>query len=104
MACLTRPEGALLAVLTHVGLLLTTTGVRRQFLASVLAGVPVLLTLLLLTGWRLWFYGEPLPNTFYAKTGGQAWGRGAEYLWSNIRVRPLLWFLIAIRPLLGGRL
>lgn len=37
---------------------------------------------------RLWYYGAPLPNTFYAKTGGGAvaWARGIHYLWTFARL------------------
>lgn len=33
-------------------------------------------------GWRFWYYGDPLPNTFYAKVGGtsQQVSRGVAYL------------------------
>lgn len=33
--------------------------------------------------WRLWYYGAPLPNTYYAKTSGDAgklFGRGVKYV------------------------
>lgn len=32
--------------------------------------------------WRVWYYGEPMPNTFYAKVGGSVdqWIRGARYV------------------------
>lgn len=40
-------------------------------------------TLLALTGWRLLYYGDPLPNTYYAKVDGPLWERiitGSEVL------------------------
>jgi hypothetical protein len=42
--------------------------------------------------WRFDFYGYPLPNTFYAKTGGglNAVPRGLKYLWDFGRLNPSL--------------
>jgi hypothetical protein len=71
-ASLTRPEGA--------GVFVVVTGVlvyrwARTRDARLLAGIVILLTILVstvvgLTAWRLATFGYPLPNTFYAKTGG----------------------------------
>ena len=34
-------------------------------------------------GWKLYAYGDILPNTYYAKVGGDArWGQGWSYLWA----------------------
>lgn len=79
LAALTRPEGLLVFTLTalHAGL----TAVMRQQggpAERLRATLPPLLALgapfLALFGpyflWRLGYYGDLLPNTFYAKTGG----------------------------------
>jgi len=79
LAALTRPEGLLVFALTalHAGL----TAVMRQQggpAERLRATLPPLLALgapfLALFGpyflWRLGYYGDLLPNTFYAKTGG----------------------------------
>ncbi len=81
VACLlTRPESLLVFGLFGLWQLLRlrATGWRR-FLAWVL---PCLGAVLLLFGCRYWYFGEWLPNTYYAKTGGglaQLW-RGCVYL------------------------
>ncbi len=81
-ASLTRPEGLLVAGVFVAGSFWrargrTSTVLRRlSFPALIYAGLYALYT-----SWRWWYFGDPLPNTFYAKTGGgiaQA-QRGLEY-------------------------
>jgi arabinofuranosyltransferase len=96
LACLSRPEGVLLWGFVHVGLLARAwhTGTWRPQLRSALeASVPIVACLMLLTAWRVHTYGDPLPNTFYAKTGGLAVLRGLAYLWTHISSHPVLWGL-----------
>ena len=45
-----------------------------RFLASV-ASAPILWHL-----FRLWYYGDLLPNTYYAKNGGSYWSQGGAYI------------------------
>ncbi len=82
-ACLTRPEGHLYAGLA---LIFVLAGRRREgkplatgSLALALAGVLGILALY--HGWRLWYYGNILPNTFAAKVGatGNQLARGLRY-------------------------
>ncbi len=110
LASLTRPEGMLLMGLTVLHLLLTTyqrplfadairsgnistvirilgASIQRQW-ACVRGPVVYLLTAYLLIIvpyflWRIFYYGDVLPNTFYAKTGGggRQVVRGLEYVW-----------------------
>jgi arabinofuranosyltransferase len=80
-ATLTRPEGFGIAciVLTAVMCLPASRTVRRRaFLAAAAYGVAFAVYFM----WRYATFGYPLPNTFYAKTGGgwsQYW-RGFVYL------------------------
>ncbi len=77
-ACLTRPDGAL-----YYGLVLVAAGFakvnRRTALAAILlpglgVGLPYL-------AWKLQWFGELLPNTFYAKAGGgPRWQEGFHYI------------------------
>ncbi|MFH1679679.1 MAG: hypothetical protein ABIH26_03435 [Candidatus Eisenbacteria bacterium] len=98
LATLTRPEGALVFAVV----LLDALALRRVPLGRALPG---LLLFLLVAGaheaWRIAYYGEALPNTFYAKTGGGllALKRGllyvARYLgpfggWTALAPLPLL--------------
>lgn len=77
LATLTRPEGVLAAgVLLAFHLLTAWRGGWR-------AWAPVFsyaVCLALLTGFRLAYYGSPVPNTFYAKVGGIPIAKGIEYL------------------------
>jgi hypothetical protein len=51
---------------------------RRRLAAGI--GAAVLLTLALLVAWRLWYYGYPLPNTYYVKVSGDLSDRLASGL------------------------
>ena len=104
LACLTRPEAPLLIGLLHVGLLAGAWRegrARTQLMASLKGAVIVVGTLVALTAWRVGYYGDPLPNTFYAKTGGSAWVRGLAYLGAYGWSHPLLSLLLVLRLALG---
>ena len=100
VAVLTRPEAPLVAALVHLGLLLGAGDRRAQLRRALLAGALVGGTLAALTAWRLHFYGVPLPNTFYAKTGGLFLTRGAFYVWAHMLGHPALWLLLLARAFL----
>jgi len=80
LACLTRPEGAL-----WVGI---TQGIRLVFerrlpgRQQIRGWALVASVLFLQLGFRLAYYGAPVPNTFHAKVGGGADSllRGLDYL------------------------
>jgi arabinofuranosyltransferase len=110
LATLTRPEGALLLGLTLlyiwlVGIEYTT---NQSLIERVRASLPVLAGYLLIIGpyfiWRATYYGDLLPNTFYAKTGGglRQVERGLIYSGTFALAfgGPLL--LVCLAPLLGG--
>jgi hypothetical protein len=73
---LTRPEGGLVALILFGSHLLThgPTRLRAWRAPLVFAGFA-----LALTGFRLAYYGAPLPNTFYAKVGGVPLSQGVRY-------------------------
>ena len=107
-AVLIRPEAPLLPALLHLGLLGHTAVARRadaprQLLASVVAGLPVAAVLAALTAWRLTYYGEPLPNTFYAKTGAAGFAEGSHYMWVHATDHPGVWLLLLFGVVLGLR-
>ncbi len=82
VATLMRPEGGLLAVIIAGGALVAARGHGAARTRPVLIGFLIYaIVIALYVGWRWQHFGHPLPNTFYAKTGGgiaQAL-RGAEY-------------------------
>lgn len=78
-ATLFRPEIPLLHLAAGAGLLAVRR--ERRALGVVVASGGVHAALLaLLTGWRLGYFGKPLPNTFYAKVGGLQLAEGGRYL------------------------
>lgn len=66
-AGLVRPEACMLGACAFVFLLISVTTRRRRVLAGF---VSVVLVQAALTTWRLWYYGEWLPNTVYLKATG----------------------------------
>ena len=65
VAVLSRADGFLIPLFASGFCLLR--GQRRLALAI---GGAMVLTLALLVAWRLWYYGYPLPNTYYVKVSG----------------------------------
>ena len=111
-AALTRPEGVLFGVAAIAWLLVT----KRYASAMRVSGI-----LLAFFGaqmiFRVAYYGDLMPNTYYAKSGGSAWwGQGLHYLWLFVlryppialapfaaflaprKIRPIVFFAL----LLGG--
>jgi arabinofuranosyltransferase len=100
LLAMTRPEGLALFALAHL-LELRRPWPWRNWLAR--GGA-----FLCLYGpywiWRFTYYGQPFPNTFYAKTGGGAWiwQLGLEYVGGALlRTGPLV--LVALPLALGAR-
>ncbi len=81
LAALTRPEPVLLAVPL---LALRWLELERSRRAKVCARAALVFGLPYLTflGFRLGYYGQLVPNTYFAKRAGdpEAWGRGWDYL------------------------
>jgi hypothetical protein len=105
LACLTRPEGILAAAVAAVGLLISST-VRRggkgwSFLIQWSAVVLVLVGAHV--AWRRTYYGEWLPNSFYAKVPGIRSVSGALYL-AEFAKHNLLLPAIPVIVFLGIRL
>jgi hypothetical protein len=86
LALMTRPDGALLAacLLGTDAVTALATGQRTSWRTRLkdAAGPCMVFAagLLALTLFRLWYYGDPLPNTFYAKVGGIPVSAGILYL------------------------
>jgi hypothetical protein len=82
LACLTRPEGLLAAVVASIGMLLALRAshrVTRRAHAAASVGI-LLLSVGAHEAWRVAYYGAWLPNTYYAKVAGPRLVSGAFYL------------------------
>ena len=90
LACLTRPDAPLLFGLAHLGILMKNQN-QQQLWKSLFASMGIVAVLAALTGFRLIYYGEYLPNTYYAKVGGMPLDRGFSYLWFHFLYHPLMW-------------
>ena len=94
-AALTRPEGALvLAFGLGICVLASGDGRIRKVVACALPGLAIILAAAL---WRLWYYGSPVPNTFFVRAKGmeviEQWGwpyvmEGLQASWL-----PVAWLL-----------
>ncbi len=103
VATLLRPESPLLHATAAVGIVAGTRGARpwRTLLQS--GGVHAI-GLAALTLVRLAYFGQPLPNTFYVKTGAPQWARGFEYVGQFVvQNHAWLWLvpLLVAAPLLA---
>jgi arabinofuranosyltransferase len=99
IAALARPEGVLLALLAGIlgAIFAKRSGTLRAFAIHALCAAALVLGQLL---FRIFEYGEILPNTFHAKVQGIQLGRGADYLlmWG----REGLLYLPAALAVVGG--
>ncbi len=80
-AVLTRPEGAL--VFTLLGGIELTRAVRERRASCLIPLIGFALIVTPYMVWRLWYFGDWLPNTFRAKVGGFSLDRllsGGRYL------------------------
>lgn len=118
LCALTRPDGALFGAAAFA--FVAADAVRRRAPRLVLAYVlPLALVFVPFLLWRHAYYGEWVPNTFFAKAGGEPYpGRGLAYVqafaqcyWALLPTLPLLgWFLLRrpdplapIDPFVGRR-
>lgn len=88
-ATLTRPDAVLTAAVIYGFHLLQH---RREGWRSLRWPLAYAAILLALTGFRLAYYGSPVPNTFYAKVGGVPIERGFRQVWDFLALglAPLL--------------
>ncbi|MDX1390445.1 MAG: hypothetical protein R3344_14745, partial [Acidobacteriota bacterium] len=99
LACLMRPEGALLALLIFAGVIWSEG--RAGIVRLLPTGALVLATVALHTLFRLVYYGTLLPNTFHAKTGdlGAQVDAGLPYVFGGLAYfggGPLLLVVVAL--------
>ena len=106
LAVLTRPEGALVGGSVLVaGAIWVARSTRRLPWGFIRACWPVAALVALLLAFRLAYYGDWLPNTYYAKVAGQlSWGRGARYLAAfALEYSAFLWIPALLSALLWHR-
>lgn len=92
-AALTRPEGLLFGCLAFLLLLLECARKRWPWRAALLWLVPFGLLVGAHFAWRRAYYGEWLPNTFYAKVGGLWLAQGGRYFAYFQACYRIGWFL-----------
>jgi arabinofuranosyltransferase len=100
LSCLVRPEGLLFSGITLLHLLIRD---RRRAVRWACLWVSLVIPLVL---WRRAYYGEWVPNTFFAKTGGglRQVSRGVGYLKSFLNEYGRIGlFFLAVLPFLRGR-
>jgi arabinofuranosyltransferase len=94
MVALTRPDGLLLVV-TTVATALVSLARGERSVREVLSGLLPLLLVVAHVLWRLWFYGDWLPNTYHAKVGAPWPEAGLRYLLCFF-VENGVWLAIAV--------
>jgi hypothetical protein len=99
LATLTRPEGVLTAAVIF-GFHLVWR--RREGWHAWRQPALYALGVLLLTGFRLAYYGSPVPNTFYAKVGGIPLEYGVRYVREFLQAGAAPLVLLAVPALLRG--
>lgn len=101
---LVRPEAPLIVVAVFAALHVNSmrlTG-RPEFITNLPIALVPFVTFCALIGWRLWYFGDPLPNPYYAKTFGSSvaglvnpFGAGWQYILSGLKAS----LLVIIVPL-----
>jgi hypothetical protein len=87
LGILTRPDGIIPAAVAFAYVAVEAVASRRPVRRAILeyAAFPTLLLLPYLA-WKLSYYGGVLPNTYYAKSGGETWfGQGFLYIGLYVR-------------------
>ncbi|MEW5876376.1 MAG: hypothetical protein AB1752_14515 [Candidatus Zixiibacteriota bacterium] len=95
LACLTRPDGALIAICAAAFLFARVMRSRLTFKSFLIWLAIWAIPLAGHLGWRLWYYGHPFPNSFYVKTS--TWDMiptGAQYLLDSFLA--FHWYLLLI--------
>jgi len=107
LACLTRPEGHLFAVMALCGLLWRRRGEGRPLLDRQTAAAAGLSAVVLLVyhGWRISYFGHLLPNTFAAKvgSGGDQFLRGISYMGEFLHTGGSLLLLLPLGLIISRR-
>lgn len=108
LAILTRPDAILLVpvIVVFVSMMAKARGETTQTLLRnlIFFFAPLAIVLIPYAVWKLLYYGNLLPNTYYAKSGGSwRYGQGFAYLWLYAKGYPSSWLLV-LAPLALWRL
>lgn len=108
LAILTRPEAVLLipVLLVFFILKLEANGETRRKLVRTITPffLPLVAVMIPYAVWKLLYYGDLLPNTYYAKSaGGLRYMQGFVYLWMYVKGYPTSLFLLLV-PLAAWKL
>ncbi len=84
LACLTRPEGALVCALAFLSLLYRVTWTKQLSFKTLAWQVAVVVSVIApWFVWHYWYYGHPLPNTYYVKAAGEVTAHYKSALWKS---------------------
>ena len=101
LATLTRPEGGLFIVVAGLFFLGDILARRRNVRSALIWSLPYIVGVGAHHLWRYSYYGDWLPNSFYAKVAGAWWEQGLRYLALFAEDYRVVWFLpLALLPLL----
>ncbi len=78
-ASLTRPDSLALMIIAFAWFVWANRRCYKIILGYTLPSLIIVLSHFL---WRKYYYGEWLPNTYYAKVGEPWWDMGLTYIWS----------------------
>jgi hypothetical protein len=98
VAALVRPEGVLVFGVALLHLLASSYRLAGFWRVAVRFGGAFALVYAPYFVWRMAYYGDLLPNTFYAKTGATVYQlqRGLEYAGDFAQTMGLLWLALAL--------
>ncbi len=80
LSFLTRPDGIVFIAVSFIWLLLQRNTKKRDIIAFTITIAIILLPYIV---WQIWYYGDIVPNTFYAKAGAFSYPRllsGVRYI------------------------
>lgn len=105
LACLTRPEGAMFAGMAAASVLAWRARRRRLDVRIVGEWLPCAFAVAAMLVFRRLYYHDWLPNTWYAKVGGEFfWGSGFRYLTAfALEYGVWLWVLLIVAGVVVGR-
>ena len=99
LVSMTRPEGPVLFIAAAVHGLLMLVLAKLRFGAYVIWVGVFALAYLPYTAWRLWYFGDLLPNTYYAKIqlGSSAIATGLTYVLGLYHYQsPIFWAMLGL--------